>query len=129
MFVTSGKGGNSVSELFFTLQHEWIRFNNHKAFVGLTAKNISGDIVYIELPQIGQSVEKGEPCATVESIKSVIAVHAPATGVISGVNDTVYDDPDVITRIPQKTWLFKVDYEGEPDTAGLLVEDEYNALS
>ena len=93
-----------MSELFYTLQHEWIRFNNNKAFVGLTGKGLDGDVVYIDLPEIGQSVTKGEPCATVESVKTVIDVHAPATGIVSGINDTVYDDPDVITNCPKKLW-------------------------
>ncbi|MDD5017096.1 MAG: glycine cleavage system protein H [Eubacteriales bacterium] len=117
-----------MSELFFTLQHEWVRFNNNKAFVGLTGRGIPGDIVFIELPQIGQQVLKGEPCATVESVKSVIEVHAPAAGTVSGINDTVFDDPDAIVKYPQKTWLFKVDYEGDADKAGLLTEEEYKAL-
>ena len=117
-----------MSELFFTLQHEWVRFNNSKAFVGLTGKGLKGDIVFVELPEIGQSVVKGEPCATVESVKSVVDVHAPAAGIVSGINDTVFDDPDVITQYPQKTWLFKVDYEGEADTQGLLTEDQYKAM-
>ena len=117
-----------MSELFFTLQHEWVRFNNHKAFVGLTGRSILGDVVYIELPEVGQEVVKGEACATVESVKSVIDVHAPATGIVSGINETVYDAPDAITVFPQKTWLFWVDYDGDPDFEGLLIEDEYNAL-
>lgn len=117
-----------MSELFFTRQHEWIRFNLGKAFVGLTGKDIVGDVVYIELPDIGRHVEKGEPCATVESLKSVIDVHAPATGIISGINDTVYDDPDAVVKTPYKTWLFKVDYQGKEDTGGLLDEQAYNAL-
>lgn len=117
-----------MSELFFTQQHEWIRFNQNKAFVGLTGKGIAGDVVYVELPKIGQSVMRGEPCAVVESVKSTIDVHAPVTGIVSGINDTVFDDPDIIVKCPKKTWLFKVDYEGEPETSGLLVEDEYNAL-
>lgn len=117
-----------MSELFFTLQNEWVRFNNNKAFVGLTGKGIAGDVVYIELPEIGQSVTKGQPCAKVESVKSVIDVHAPATGIVSAVNDAVYDDPDIVVKFPQMTWLFKVDYEGDPNEDGLLTEKEYKAL-
>ena len=117
-----------MSELFFTHQHEWVRFNMGKAFIGLTGKGIAGDVVYIELPQIGQCVARGQCCATVEAIKSVTDVHAPATGVVSGINDTVYDDPDIVVKEPLKTWLFKVDFEGDADTNGMLNEREYNAL-
>ena len=80
------------------MQNEWIRFKENQAFVGLTGKGIEGDVVYIELPKIGQSVKRGESCATVESVKSVIDVHAPATGIVSEINDTVYDDPDIVVQ-------------------------------
>ncbi len=117
-----------MSELFFTLQNEWVRFNNGRAFVGLTGKGIDGDVVYVELPEIGQSVCKGQPCAKVESVKSVMDVHAPATGTVSAVNDAVYDDPDIVVKSPQMAWLFKVDFEGEENRDGLLTEKEYNSL-
>jgi glycine cleavage system H protein len=117
-----------VSQLFFTLQNEWVRFSNNEACVGLTGKGVTGDVVYIELPEVGKTVIKGEPCATIESVKSIIEVHAPATGVISGINDNVYDDPDMITKFPQETWLFKVVYEGDADIRGLLDERQYKEL-
>lgn len=117
-----------MSELYFTESHEWIRFNNGKAFVGLTGKGLYGDVVYIELPVLGTHVTRGESCASVECLKCVMDVHAPATGIVSGINDTVFDDPDVVVKTPLRTWLFKVDYEGEPDYSGLLVESEYELL-
>jgi glycine cleavage system H protein len=101
---------------------------NRTAFVGLTGKGLEGDVVYIELPDIGREVSKGEPCAKVESVKAVISVCSPAAGVIAAVNDTVYDDPDEIARHPLNTWLFKVDCESETEPEGLLTEEEYNAI-
>ena len=117
-----------MSGLYYTRQHEWVRFINNTAFIGLTGKGLEGDVVYIELPDIGRQVSKGEPCAKVESVKGVISVCSSAAGVIAAVNDTVYDDPDEITRHPLSTWLFKVDCEGEVDTEGLLKEEEYNTI-
>ncbi len=115
-----------MSGLYFTRQDEWVRFSNHRAFVGLTGRGIDGDVVYIELPEIGQRVSKNEPCAKVESTKTVVDVHSPATGEVTGINDTVYDDPDVVVKFPLKTWLFYVEFEGEEDTEELLEESEYN---
>ena len=100
---------------YLTEQNEWIRLGARKAKVGLSSKAVKGDVVFIELPVIGLNVQKGQPCATVESIKAVSDVHAPVDGVISAVNDSVFDEPDVITQ--KDTWLFTVDYEGKADTS------------
>jgi len=101
---------------YMTAGHEWIRLDAHVAFVGLMKEAVAGDVVYIELPAVGIQVRKGEPCAKVESIKAVSDLHAPVDGVVSAVNDTVYDDPDSVVK--PDTWLFKVDFEGEADTSG-----------
>jgi glycine cleavage system H protein len=114
-----------VSELFFTRQHEWVRFHMGKADVGLTGKDIVGDMVYVELPEVGRHVEKGEACAAVESVKTMKDVHTPVAGVVSAINDTVYDDPDMIVKTPLETWLFRVDYQEQEDTSGLLDAQAY----
>lgn len=101
-------------EAVFTTQNQWIRLSAQKATVGLVGDVIKGDVVYIELPAIGLHVQKGEPCATVESIKGISEVYAPVSGVISAVNDHVYDDPDTV----RDTWLFKMDFEGDADLSG-----------
>lgn len=102
-----------MSEVYLTPEHEWVRINANSATVGLACHALSSDIVYIELPAIGQTVEKGAVCAMVESVKAVCEVHAPVSGVIAAVNDAVYDDPDAVVK--DKAWLFTVDFEGEPD--------------
>ena len=118
-----------MSGLYYTRQHEWVRFMGRAAFTGLTGQSLQGDVVYVELPDVGRRVIKGEPCAKVESAKAVTVVCSPVAGVIAAVNDTVYDDPDEIARQPMNTWLFKVEYEGEPELEGLLTEAEYNAIT
>jgi glycine cleavage system H protein len=104
-----------VGELYYTTQNEWISLNGNKAAVGLSGSAILGDVVYIELPAVGLRVEKGEPCATVESTKAVNDVHAPVSGVISAINDHVYDEPDSVSE--EHTWLFTVEFEGSADTS------------
>lgn len=115
-----------MADLFFTTGHEWARFDGDGAVVGVTGAGLRGDVVYIELPEIGRHVEKGEVCASVETVKSVRDVHAPISGVVTSVNDTVFDDPDVITRQPQETWLLKLctDDDGR---RGLMTESQYMA--
>ena len=108
-----------MNDLFYTDAGEWVRLKNGTATVGLTARDITGDVVYIELPEVDQRVTKGQPCARVEAIKSTADVHAPVGGVVTAVNDMVFDDPDVITRAPLDTWLFRLDCGKEPDMRGL----------
>ncbi len=114
-------------KVLFTPQHEWVALEGRHAVIGLTGKSLSGDVVFIELPQIGSLVEKGAVCATVEMAKAVAEVHAPVGGCVTAVNDAVFDDPDSISRQPFDTWLFKLDTR-EGDIAGLLTEREYAAL-
>lgn len=104
---------------YLTARNEWIRLSVHRAIVGLDCNAVKGDVVFIELPVIGLYVQKGQPCATVESIKAVSEVYSPVDGVISDVNDSVFDTPDVITQMD--TWLFTVDFEGIADTNGWTI--------
>lgn len=104
-----------MDKMYYTTQNEWISLSGNKATVGLVGSAITGDVVYIELPAIGLDVQKSEPCATVESTKAIIEVHAPVSGVISAINDHVYDVPETLSE--ERTWLFKVDFEGDVDTS------------
>ena len=113
--------------LFYTPRHEWIRLESGEAAVGLTGISLKGDVVYIELPDIGRHMEKDEICASVETVKAVSEVHAPVAGVVYAVNDAVFDDPDIISRQPMDTWLFKLRSLGD-ERQGLLTEREYAEL-
>ena len=116
-----------MSGLLFTPWHEWVRLDNGTAAVGLTGFGMTGDVVYIELPEIGRSVAEGEACASVETVKTVSEVHAPMAGRVTAVNDTVFDDPDMIGQKPMDTWLFTLDISGI-DMPRLLTEQEYAEL-
>ena len=105
-----------MSEIFYTAQKEWIELDVGWLTMGLTEKALEGDIVYIELPKVGQRLIKGSPCATVESMKATVDICAPVSGVVSAINETVFDDPDAVTA--KRAWLFKLDFEGEADTSG-----------
>jgi glycine cleavage system H protein len=115
-----------VADLFFTTGHEWVRLDGFEAVVGVTGDGLHGDVVFIELPDIGRRVKKGEACAQVETVKSVRDVHAPMGGVVIAVNDTVFDDPDVIARQPLNTWLFKLRMD-DGDRENLMTKSQYAA--
>jgi glycine cleavage system H protein len=114
--------------LYFTRRNEWVRFFGRTAFVGTTGKELRGDVVYVELPKVGERVRGGEPCAKVESIKAEVDICSPVRGMVSAVNDSVYDDPDMIAAHPMSVWLFKVECDDDEDAAGLLTETEYQGI-
>jgi len=122
-----------MSDLIYTAEHEWIRVEGNVLTVGITAYAADklGEIVFAELPTVGDSVEPGKVIAEVESTKSVGEVFAPVAGTITEINDGVVDNPDFISDSPlDQGWLFKVEIadpsvlEGE----GFLTLDEYNSL-
>ncbi len=114
--------------LYYTRRHEWVRFFGDIAFVGTTGEDLKGDVVYVELPEIGARVGEGKPGAKVESVKADVDVRSPIEGVVTAVNDSVYDDPDAIAAHPMSVWLFKVECDEAQDTAGLLTETEYQMI-
>jgi glycine cleavage system H protein len=115
-----------VADLFFTPGHEWVRLDGGEATVGVTGAGLRGDVVYIELPDVGRRVEKGEACALVETVKTVLEVHAPLSGAVTAVNDAVFDDPDAIARQPLDIWLLKLCVDGD-DRRDLMTEPQYAA--
>ena len=98
------------SELKYSETHEWIKEENGLAVVGLTdfAQSELGDIVFVELPEVGDSVTAGDSFANVESVKAVSEVYSPLTGVVAEVNTALIDDPALINGSPYESWLIKV---------------------
>lgn len=103
-------------ETFLTAQSEWVRIEAQTAFIGLAGSAEGADVVYIELPAVGLRVQKGQPCATVETLKAIREVHAPVSGVVSAVNEQVLGAPDTVKQ--PDTWLFTVAFDGEADIGG-----------
>ncbi|MDR2506313.1 MAG: glycine cleavage system protein GcvH [Oscillospiraceae bacterium] len=116
------------SNLYYTKSHEWVSIEGGKAKVGITdhAQHEMGDIVFAELPSIGDAIGAGERVASVESVKAVSDVYSPIGGTVVAVNDDVADDPAKLNRDAYGAWLAEL--EGEFDTAGLLSAEEYSAL-
>lgn len=115
-------------DLKYTKEHEWLRIDGDVAQVGITefASEALGDIVFVQLPAVGDTVTAGEVCGEVESTKSVSELYAPVSGEVVEVNDATVDAPELINSDPHhKGWLFKVRTEGTPE---LLDAAAYAAL-
>ncbi|MFC0439251.1 glycine cleavage system protein GcvH [Kutzneria buriramensis] len=115
--------------LRYSAEHEWVAVTDGIARIGITefAAESLGDIVYVQLPEEGESVTAGEPCGELESTKSVSDLFSPVTGEVVDVNPAAADNPAAINDDPfGEGWLFTVRVDGDPD--GLLDADEYAAL-
>jgi glycine cleavage system H protein len=115
-------------ELNYSKSHEWVRFEGEKAKVGLSdhAQEQLGDIVFIDLPEIGDEVTVGDSFADVESVKAASEIYSPVTATISAVNEELMDSPELINTAPLTTWIIEV--EGIEETEDLLNETEYQTF-
>ncbi|MDT7919270.1 MAG: glycine cleavage system protein GcvH [Meiothermus sp.] len=122
---------NYPSELKYTKTHEWVRLEGDVAVVGITdfAQDALGDVVFVDLPQVGKKVEAAAAVAVVESVKTASDIYAPLSGEIIEVNSALSDKPELINQSPYgEGWLFKMKFN--PESAnGLLSAAEYQAVA
>ena len=117
-----------MSETRFTDQHEWVRVDGGEATVGITkhATEQLGDVVFVELPKIGQSIGKGAEAAVVESVKAASEVYAPVGGLVTAVNTELNDDPAKVNADPEgKGWFFKMKATNAAELSTLMTPDQY----
>lgn len=120
---------NTPLELQYTKEHEWIRFDGKLAYIGITefAQSELGDIVFVELPEVGDEVRAGDTFGTVESVKTVSDLFAPVSGKVVQINDALADNPEKVNEEPYETgWMIVVEVSAEP--LDLLSAAEYVAL-
>lgn len=116
--------------LKFTAEHEWLKLEDGVAAVGITqhAADQLGDLVFVELPQVGAELSKGGNAATVESVKAASDVYAPLDGEVTEVNQALVDDPSLVNSDPQNAWFFKLKLKNPADADALLDEAAYQDL-
>ena len=115
-------------ELLYTKDHEWILVQGEKATVGITdyAQHELGDVVYVDLPEVGDTFEAGEPFGSVESVKAVSEVFCPVGGEVEEVNAKLEDSPELINESPhQKAWMIKIRLSNAEEVKELLSSEEY----
>jgi glycine cleavage system H protein len=117
-------------ELRYTKSHEWIRLNGSSVVVGVSwfAQDSMGDVVHVELPEVGDELNKGEPACEIESVKAVSDVYSPVTGTVIAVNEALEDSPENVNSDPYGDgWLFKVDIGATIDMDSLMTAADYKA--
>jgi glycine cleavage system H protein len=120
-----------MSTIKYTKDHEWVRIEGDTAVVGITdyAQTQLGDVVYVELPQIGRRVEQGKEAAVVESVKAASEVYAPISGEVVAVNDALSGEPGKVNADPLgEGWFLKLRIANPKELDGLLDEAAYNAF-
>ena len=118
------------TDLKYTKDHEWIRLEGGTGTVGITdfAQQQLGDVVYIELPDVGAQLTAGSVFGTIESVKAVSELYAPVSGEVIEVNASLKDRPDDVNSKPHESWMVKVKLAGGGDTDALLDAAAYEAL-
>lgn len=115
-------------DLLYTEEHEWVKADDGSYIIGITdfAQDQLGDIVFVELPEVGDTVTKGDSIGSIESVKTVSDFYAPVTGKVVAVNETLEDEPELINSNPYDIgWILKLTEVEEADVTALLSSEDY----
>lgn len=121
---------NLPTELNYSKDHQWVRSEGSDLRIGMTefAQEELGDIVFVELPEIGATVEAGEPFGSVESVKTVSELYAPVSGTVVEVNTDLEANPEYVNESPyQKAWMIVIEASDEEQLDELLSPEDYKA--
>ena len=118
------------ADLKYTKEHEWIRVEGNTGVIGITdfAQQQLGDVVYVELPEVGTTLTAGQVFGTIESVKAVSELFAPVSGEVVETNAGVKDRPDHVNSQPHDTWMVKVKLINSGELSGLMDSAAYEQL-
>ena len=111
----------------YTKEHEWVQVDGGIGTVGITdyAQNSLGDIVFVDLPKVGEKIEAGKTFGSVESVKAVSDLFAPVSGTVTAINEDLKDAPEKINSDANTTWMLKVELSDAKQAYGLLTAADY----
>lgn len=118
-------------DLLYTESHEWVLIDGDLAIIGITdfAQHELGDIVFVELPEVGTKVSAGEPCGSIEAVKAVEDLNSPVSGKVEEKNTDLEDSPELINKSPYDDgWLIKVRLSSPEEVENLLSAAEYQRI-
>lgn len=118
---------NIPSDLKYTRDHEWVRTEGQKVYIGITdyAQHSLGDIVFVELPEKGKTIKSGETLGVVESVKAVSDVYCPLSGTVIDVNEELVDAPEKINENPYDSWIAVLEITDQGEIEQLLSPEQY----
>ena len=118
-------------DLLYTKEHEWVRIKEDRVVVVITdyAQDQLGDVVYVELPEIGSQVIQFEMCGTIESVKTVVDLYAPISGEVVNINEALDDTPELVNSEPYgEGWIVEIQIHDKDEFENLLSSEDYEAL-
>ena len=127
-------GGNYVNlpkELKYSEEHEWVKVEGNKAYIGITdfAQSELGDIVFVELPEVGDDITADEAFGSVESVKTVSELYAPVSGKVVEINEDLDDAPELVNESPyEKAWMIVVELSDESELDNLMTAEKYQEM-
>jgi len=118
---------NFPKNLKYSDDHEWVRVEGDEAVVGITdfAQSELGDVVYLELPSVGDEVSKGDAFGTIEAVKTVSDMLAPVSGEVIAVNEDLNDSPENVNKEPYESWLVKIKMSDPSEAEDLMDAEAY----
>lgn len=119
---------DTPKELRYAATHEWVRIEGDIAVVGITdhAQDAMGDLVYVELPDVGDELNAGDEAGVVESVKAASDIYSPISGEVVAINDDLADSPELVNRDPYHDgWMFKIQLRDTAELDELLSAEEY----
>lgn len=119
-----------LDNLLYTKNHEWIRVEGNKAYIGITdyAQRLLGDIVFIELPEEGTEFSKGDAFGVVESVKAASDIYIPVSGNVVEFNEEIIDRPESVNENAYENWMIAVELQDESELKELLSSKEYENI-
>lgn len=116
-----------LKELKYAESHEWVKVEGNKAYIGITdyAQDHLGEVVYVELPEAGTTVEAGDQFVVLESVKAASDVYAPIAGTVLEINEELVDNPGMINESPYDAWFVVIDMAHPTEVDKLLSADDY----
>lgn len=116
-----------VKDLYYSEDHEWIKVEGDEAYIGITdfAQNQLGDIVYVELPEIDDELEKEDSFSALESVKAASDAYIPVDGKVTEINEDLLDSPELLNSDPYDSWIIKVELSDKSQLDDLMSSGEY----
>jgi glycine cleavage system H protein len=114
----------------YTKEHEWIEVEGDRGKVGITdyAQQQLGDVVYVDLPEVGASLKQGQSFGTIESVKAVSELYSPVSGEVVDVNSALKDKPETVNKDPHASWMIAIKLTNPGEAGALLDATQYQAL-
>ncbi|MCQ6279005.1 glycine cleavage system protein GcvH [Bacillus sp. EB600] len=122
---------NTPKDLKYTEEHEWVKVEGEKVRVGIThfAQHELGDIVFVELPEVGTEVTIDQPFGSVESVKTVSELYAPVSGKVVEINEDLNDNPESVNESPyEKAWMIAIELTDSSEVDKLLTPEQYDDI-